>query len=375
MGSRSKRLQARLERFEHAFARTLIATASRLPGRLARGFVRMADGRRPHPEIEVLLKLMERQGIKGLSAATPELARARMRRSARVHAGMIVPVGAVRDLSFDGPGGKIGARLYSPKGPRRDTAPLLVFYHGGGFVCGDLETHDAPCRSLCRDLDVFVLSVDYRLAPEHPFPAAVEDACAALRYAQQNAASWGADPARIGVAGDSAGGNLATVATLQAVRSGEPQPVMQLLFYPTVDSTEERASVGLFGSGFFLTHADMQWFGAHYRGPFEDLADPRLSPLRASDLSGLPPTLIVTAGFDPLRDEGEEYAEALRAAGNRVEVVRCHDMIHGFINLGSLCRATQTELSRIAQQAHNLLWNPRRGAQQAAATQSAAVAE
>ena len=352
-------LQRRLERFEHAFARTLVSAASHLPSFIKKRFARGAGDALVHPELAMLLSLLELQGVKGISAETPHLARANMRRGARVHAGKLIQVGDVRDLKFGGPGGELGARLYTPPGLRGERAPLLVFYHGGGFVAGDLETHDAPCRTLCRDLKVFVLSIDYRLAPEHPFPAAVEDACASLRFARENAASWGADPARIGVSGDSAGGNLATVATLLAVRAGDPPPIMQLLFYPTVDSTRERPSVRAFARGYFLTHEDMLWFQGHYAGTCEDRTDPRLSPICAPDLSGLPPSVIVTAGFDPLRDEGEEYADALRAAGNRVDLIRVPDMIHGFINMGSLSPASQTQLSRIALRAHDLLWFPR----------------
>lgn len=350
----------RSERIEHAVARTLIDVSARIPSWLSRRFARELDGARLHPELQMLLALMEMRGVVGIRAETPELARTRMQREARVHAGELVAVGKVRDLTFQGPGGPLGARLYAPRHlPSGERPPLLVFYHGGGFVTGDLDTHDTPCRVLCRELDVFVLSIDYRLAPEHPFPAAVEDARAALLFAQQNAASFGADPARVGVAGDSAGGNLATVVTQLAARAGDPLPVMQLLLYPTVDSTVERPSVRLFERGFFLTYEDMLWFRGHYLGRDPDFTDPRVSPLLAPDLRALPPALIVTAGFDPLRDEGEAYADALRRAGNRVELYRAPDLIHGFINLGSLSRASRAALLRSAVRAHDLLWFPR----------------
>lgn len=358
--SRRKRLQQRLEQFEHRTARTLINAAARVPAWLGARFSREIDGARLHPELQFLLAMLELRGQTGISAATPALARARMRREARVHAGPTIPVGAVRDLTFDGPGGPLRARLYTPPGASsRERPPLLVFYHGGGFVSGDLDTHDQPCRTLCRELNVFVLSIEYRLAPEHPFPAAVEDACAALRFAHESAESFGADPGRIGVAGDSAGGNLATVACQLAAQAGDPLPVMQLLLYPTVDSTVDRPSVGLFGKGFFLTHRDILWFREHYVGTRHDLADPRISPLLAPSLGGLPPALIVTAAFDPLRDEGEAYAEALQAAGTHVELYRVPDLVHGFINLGALSRASYRALLAVSARAHDLLWSPR----------------
>jgi len=292
-------------------------------------------------------------GARRIADESPSAARARMRRDARVHAGLPLAVGRVRNLTFEGPGGPLRARHYAPLSYARGLRPLFVFYHGGGFVTGDLDTHDAPCRTLCRELDVHVLSVEYRLAPEHPFPAAIEDAQAALRFAQANAAALGADPTRVGVAGDSAGGNLATVATQLAARAGDPLPCMQLLIYPTVDSTIDRPSMDLFGDGFFLTREDIRWFRGHYvQGG--DLADPRVSPLLGS-LAGLPPALVVTAGFDPLRDEGEAYVEALRAAGSQAVLHRVPDLIHGFINLGSLSRASHTALAHVAGLARTLL--------------------
>jgi acetyl esterase len=225
----------------------------------------------------------------------------------------------------------------------------MLFFHGGGFVVGDLDTHDAPCRALCRTLDVHVLSVEYRLAPEFPFPAGIEDAQAALRYALASAAELGADPTRVVIAGDSAGGNLAAVATQQAALRGEPLPSLQLLIYPAVDSSKDWPSVDRFSEGFFLTRADIHQFRKQYFGNFRDLRDPRASPLLAPDLRGLPPAVIITAAFDPLRDEGEAYARALEAAGVRTRLYRTPGLTHGFINLGAVSNAAKQALAHVAE--------------------------
>ena len=232
---------------------------------------------------------------------------------------------------IDGPA-PIPARHYEPLEPG-GPHPLLVYYHGGGFLYGDLDTHDNVCRILCRHAGAHVLAVDYRLSPEHPFPAAVEDARAALRWAYVNAERLGADPSRIGVGGDSAGGNLAAVTSQLAANDGGPAPVLQLLIYPVTDFTIRRRSRELFGDGFLLTNAEMDWFEANYLGPGSPQAsDPRASPLLATDLSGLPPAFVVTAAFDPLRDEGEAYARALQDAGTPATLRRFPGFIHGFIN-------------------------------------------
>jgi acetyl esterase len=224
-----------------------------------------------------------------------------------------------------------------------------VFFHGGGFVFGDLDTHDGVCRLLCRHAGAHILAVDYRLAPENPFPAAVEDARAALDWAFANAGRLGADPCRIGVSGDSAGGNLAAVVSQLAARDGGPAPVLQLLIYPAMDSTGRHRSRELFADGFFLTKAHIEWFETHYLGADRARGlDPRVSPLLAEDLSGLPPTLVVTAAFDPLRDEGEAYAEALRAAGTPARVRRFPGLIHGFAAAAGVSRTCRDAVIEIA---------------------------
>ncbi|RSM39659.1 alpha/beta hydrolase [Amycolatopsis balhimycina DSM 5908] len=242
----------------------------------------------------------------------------------------IEPV-SVREIAVPTPDGDLPATLYTPVG-LPEQSPLLVFFHGGGWVIGTRSSHDNAARYLAKHAGVRVLSIEYRLAPEFPFPAATEDALAAFEYAVAKASDLGADPARIAVGGDSAGGNLAAVTAQQAVRRGGPAPAFQLLIYPATDFAQRYRSQDLFAEDLFLTDVHMKWFEGHYVPEGTDLTDPRLSPLHADDLSGLPPALIVTAGFDPLRDEGEAYAQKLREAGVDVALRRHDDLIHGFIN-------------------------------------------
>ncbi len=242
----------------------------------------------------------------------------------------IEPV-SVREIAVPTPDGDLPATLYTPVG-LPENSPLLVFFHGGGWVIGTRSSHDNAVRFLAKHAGIRVLSIEYRLAPEFPFPAATEDALAAFEYAVAKASDLGADPERIAVGGDSAGGNLAAVTAQQAVRRGGPVPAFQLLIYPATDFARRYRSQDLFAEDLFLTDVHMKWFEGHYVPAGTDLTDPRLSPLRADDLSGLPPALVVTAGFDPLRDEGEAYAEKLREAGVEVTLRRHEDLIHGFIN-------------------------------------------
>jgi len=255
----------------------------------------------------------------------------------------------VADLEVAGAAGDLPARLYLPsRNAPRDTGradageppvPTLVFLHGGGWVIGDLDTHEATCRTFCREVGVAVLSVAYRLAPEHPFPAGVEDAVAATRWAAEHRAELGGPGAPLAIGGDSAGGNLAAVAC-QMLRGTDAAPAAQVLIYPAVDFVEERPSVTDYAEGHLLTRDDMHWFARHYLGSEPEsfdidkrdgLDDPRLSPLRG-DLRGLPPAVMATAECDPLRDEGMAYATALEAAGVPVRH-RCHPgMIHGFFD-------------------------------------------
>lgn len=263
--------------------------------------------------------------------------RAETRRTSAIMAGPPVPVAAVHDLTIDGGSGPRRARWYSPFGHGLNSPePLLVWFHGGGFVVGDLDTADQPARMLCRHGDLNVLSVDYRLAPENPFPAAVEDAIAALRWARAHVSDLGADPSRVAVGGDSAGGNLAAVVAQQT--RGDGGPDAQLLVYPATDMVRRYRSQDQFSNGYFLTEADTTWYIDHYAAD-ADRADPRMSPLLAPDLSGLAPAMVVTAAFDVLRDNGEQYARAMRDAGVPVVLRRVPRLIHGFANTVGINRA------------------------------------
>ena len=244
-------------------------------------------------------------------------------------------VARVENRTVPGPRGEIPVRVYTPEG--RAPFPVLVYFHGGGWVIGNLETHDGLCRHLANAAGAVVVSVDYRLAPEHPFPASGEDAYAATRWVAANAGALGGDARRIAVGGDSAGGNLAAVVSLMARDRGGPPLVFQLLVYPVTDvPSAKTASYRENAEGYFLTAKMMHWFWNHYCGKNPDLSDPYLCPLRAKDLKRLPPALVVTAEFDPLRDEGEAYAARLREAGNQADLKRYAGMIHGFFGMGPL---------------------------------------
>jgi acetyl esterase len=310
------------------------------------------DGQELSLDAQLLLRMQGLARVPSLSRGTPEAARRNLDEGSVLVSGVPIQPVAVRDLKL----GSIPARLYTPEG-LADGSPLLIFFHGGGFVLGSIKSHDNTCRFLAKHGKVRVLSVDYRLAPEHPFPAGVEDALAAFDYAHAHAHELGANPEAIAVGGDSAGGNLAAVISHLRAKAGGPMPMFQLLFYPTTDSTVRTRSQDLFANGFFLTQDDMDWFMAQYATTEEEKHDPRYSPMMAEDLAGLPPAYIATAGFDPLRDEGEAYAEKLRAAGVPVVLSRQPDLIHGyasFLGVGTRFRealfeavgALRTGLSR-----------------------------
>jgi len=287
-------------------------------------------------DAQLLLRLAAVTGS-DLTAATPEEARATLATAHALLGDSTIPGIRTRSVRIPGQAGPIPARLYTPVRLAAGS-PLLVYFHGGGWVLGDLDSHDSLCRYLAKLADVRVLSVDYRRAPEHPFPAAADDALAAFQFAVTNAGALGADPNAIAVGGDSAGGNLAAVTCYDAIRFGGPRPVFQLLFYPATDATVRRRSREVFAEGFFLTDADMTWFLDHYCPDRARRADPRLSVLLADDLRGLPPAYLATAGFDPLRDEGEAYADRLRDAGVPVVKSRHEDLIHGFASFTNVGR-------------------------------------
>lgn len=279
------------------------------------------------PQIQMLLDL--RAGLPELH--TLSVAEARAQFAARDFPGLRRPeVARVVNRDMQGPGGSLGLRIYTPHGA--GPFPLMVFFHGSGFVVCSLDTHDGMCRNLCAGSGCVVVSVDYRLAPEHKFPAAPEDCLAATRWAAANAAALGADPGRIVVAGDSAGGNLAAVTALRIRDEGGPRLAGQLLLYPVTDHYDANTpSMSENAEGYGLTRAGMIWFWNHYLSDPAQGADPHASPLRAADLRGLPPALVVTAEYDPLRDEGEYYAERLRQAGVPADLKRWEGMNHGFL--------------------------------------------
>jgi acetyl esterase/lipase len=290
------------------------------------------DGNTLDPTLQLMLSAQHAMGIEGLAVGDDVAAsRALIRETSMGFAGPQVHVG-VSHLSIPGPAGQIPARHYRPAAAK--PTPLLVFYHGGGWTIGDLDTHDALCRLTCRDADVHVLSVDYRLAPEHRAPAAVDDAYAAFKWACEHADELGAIPDKIVVGGDSAGGNLAAVVSQLARDDEGGKPVLQWLIYPRTDFTAKTRSLSLFAEGFLLTKADIDWFEAQYLdGSGIEPTDPRISPLLADSLAGLPPALIATAGFDPLRDEGDCYAAELHEAGTPVDRRSMRSLTHGFANL------------------------------------------
>jgi acetyl esterase len=339
------------ERLEGRLARLL----AQLPGawllRLIGEQPTIIDGLTLDPHIQFILAARRRMPQPLMCEPTPAIARARNRReiaAAATSAGARpTRVRAVNAITVDGAGGPLPARHYIPiDADDREAPPLLVYFHGGGFVICDLDTHDEACRILCFESGMQVLSVAYRLAPEFPFPAPLSDCCAALRWSQENAVALGADPTRICVGGDSAGGNLATVAALTLAREGRP-PAAQLLIYPTTDARATHPSRTLFASGFMLTAADIDAFLTEYLSADTTHRDdtlrdnPRVSPIRAEDLRLSPPALIVTAGFDPLRDEGEVYASALRSAGVPVQVRREAGLVHGFLHMTTVVPAAR----------------------------------
>jgi acetyl esterase len=245
------------------------------------------------------------------------------------------------DRMIPGAEGPRRARVYTPQRRSGELAPGLVFFHGGGWVVGSIESHDGICRALASRAQAVVVSVDYRLAPEHRFPAGLEDAIAATRWVLENASSIGIDGRAVGVGGDSAGGNLAAEVAL-ALRGAPVEPVFQLLVYPATDMTMSMPSHRHFAQGFMLPKDSVLWYRGHYLPDSKQWTDPRASPFFAKDLSGLPPALVVTAGFDPLRDEGRAYADRMREAGGKVEYVCAEGLMHGFVNTS----AAVTEAAR-----------------------------
>ncbi|MET0883945.1 MAG: alpha/beta hydrolase [Acidimicrobiales bacterium] len=286
------------------------------------------------PEIAAALRLIEVRDH-DLTRLTVEQARRQVDEEAALFGGRPLPMALVEDVEIPTFSGGIAARRYLAD--PRDADRLLVYFHGGGFVVGSLDSHDTVCRFLATHAGVSVLAVDYRLAPEHPFPAAPDDARTAFMFAASKAGAWGHDVHRVGVGGDSAGGNLAAV-LCQDLRAAQVRPAFQLLLYPVTDVSRQSDSYREFADGFYLTEKQMDWYTERYLGD-ADRSDPRVSPLLAEDLSGLPPAYVATAGFDPLRDEGEAYARRLADAGVPVALRRHDGLIHAFVSTTGVGRS------------------------------------
>lgn len=283
------------------------------------------------PQVAAFLEKLKEHGGRSVVDGTVEEARAMVRGFAKLM-GPEPEMASVTDRTIPGPGGEIPIRIYRPDdGP----LPVLVFLHGGGFALGDLEVTDIPCRHIAAAAPCVVVSVDYRLAPEHPFPAAPDDVYAAVSWAAEHREELsGGHTAPIAVGGDSAGGNLSAVVCLMARDRGGPEIGLQVLIYPSTEMDSDRPSHQQNASGYLLTQDEIDWFHARYVPTAEMVANPYASPLKASDHARLPPALVITAGYDPIRDDGEAYAKALQTAGVDVRLNQNPTMIHGFLWLG-----------------------------------------
>ncbi|WP_338089805.1 alpha/beta hydrolase [Nocardioides lijunqiniae] len=341
---------------EKALLRGVLALPDGVQRRLAGAPVRL-DGQQLATETQLTLRLQRLARVPGAETMPVLEGRRAMLHHTRLVAGR-QPIGAVRDLRV----GDRPSRLYTPsvaeEGAQRQPLPLLVFFHGGGFMYGDLDSHDAPCRVLAERAGVRVLAVTYRLAPESPFPAAYDDALAAYAWAVEHAESLGCDPTRMAVGGDSAGGNLAAGVALEAARRGWPL-AFQLLVYPMTDAEHDTRSYTMFDEGFYLTRDFMRLATDSYNPPGQDLRDPRLSPFHAELPAGLAPAYVATAGFDPLRDEGEAYARRLSEAGVDVTLQRFPDQIHGFLQIVGVGRRSRAAVAEIADTLRDALASTR----------------
>ena len=318
-----------------------------------------------HPQARALLDLIEKTGAPPTHTLTPGEAR-KLYRDRRSYTQPLPPeVASVRDTSAPGPHGAIPLRIYRPAlgvggvgsaGSAADAVlPVLVFYHGGGWTIGDLDTHDTLCRELCNGSGACVVAVDYRMGPEHRFPAAVDDALAAAYWVRREAASLKIDAARLAVSGDSAGGNLAAVVAIAARDAGDLPIAYQLLIYPATDMRRIAPSHSSNGQGYLLTSDTMQYFHDHYIDDVKHDIDWRASPLLAKSLANLPPALVLTAGFDPLCDEGMDYAVRLTESGNRAVQVCFERQIHGFITMGRVFDDANTAVALCAAELRRAL--------------------
>jgi acetyl esterase len=301
-----------------------------------------------HPQAELVIGLVKQSGAPEFWQLTPEQAREQYQlRVAKL--ATREPVFRAFDRRIPGAGTDLTVRVYQPREAKPgERLPVLLWFHGGGFVIGNLDTHDHACRALANQADCLVVAVDYRLAPEFRFPAAVDDCMAALRWVALNATQIGGDPRRIALGGDSAGGNLATVCAILARNEGHPGVAFQLLIYPCTAPEPETASHRKFAEGYLLTRNNITWFYKQYVRSAKEFYDFRFAPLVAEDLSRLPPALVLVAGYDPLRDEGVEYAKRLIESGNRVTLANYEGMVHGFMLMGGAVDAAQHALTQSA---------------------------
>jgi acetyl esterase len=309
-----------------------------------------------HPQARALLRMIEEKGVPPTHTLTPVEARAFYRERRTFTQPDPPEVGSVRDLQAPGPAGPIPLRAYRPAGAPPDAVlPVLVYYHGGGWVIGDLDTHDVLCRQLCNLSGCAVVAVDYRMGPENRFPAAVDDALAATRWVRSQARELKVDPARLAVGGDSAGGNLAAVVALTARDTGDLPIAFQLLIYPATDQRRGWPSHAANGQGYLLTKESMDYYHDHYiPDPAQDL-DWRASPLLHANHAKLPPAFVLTAGYDPLRDEGLQYAHKLSEGGNRAALVNFERQIHGFITMGRVIDEANVAVQLCAAQLKHAL--------------------
>ncbi len=298
-----------------------------------------------HPQVQTILDAMAQMGGPALSDLPPADARTMYRALASMEERE--DVHRVDDRVVPTPDGDVPIRVYTPIPASGELHGVLVWFHGGGWVIGDVETADSTCRMLANRAGCVVVSVDYRLAPEHPAPAALEDCLAALAWTTENAELLGIDATRVAVGGDSAGGNLAALVCQRVRDEFGPDIDFQLLVYPATDLTMSHPSIEENADGYFLTKASMLWFAQHYLGDRER-KDPAVSPLYAEDLAGLPPALVITAEYDPLRDEGEAYAARLKDAGVATELLRYDGQIHGFFGMATMLDDAKDAIERAA---------------------------
>lgn len=311
------------------------------------------------PDAKIVLDMIKAAGRPPFEQLTPDEARQAYMNSRKLLQPVPEDVAESRDTVAPGPHGDIPVRLYRPAGTAAsDVLPALIYYHGGGWLLGGLDSHDVVCRRFANAARCRVVSVDYRMAPEHKFPAAVDDCEAATRWVVGNAATLGIDASKVAVGGDSAGGNLAAVMALMARDGTLPPVVFQMLIYPATDMMMTSVSSQAIRDGVPLTSSTMKWFIDHYMRSKDDERDWRASPARAIDLSGTAPALVLTAGYDPLRDEGIAYAQRLEREGVRVVHIHYSDQVHGFMSMGRMIRAADQAIDQMAAALKKAVWPP-----------------